>query len=98
MADKKATSMKWLTIHVAVYSAPILVTGLLLFTLEFALFYLAVNAGLHWIVDLITSRLASAYRSIPRAYHIIVGFDQFIHALCLLASLSLAAAFPSGSL
>jgi hypothetical protein len=89
MATLKASSVKWLTIHVAVYSIPILAVSFVLFNSQAALVYMAINAGLHWSVDLITSRVAAKYRSNQRAYHLIVGFDQFLHAWCLLGTLSL---------
>src|SRR5687767_13589394 len=85
MATQKATSLKWLTIHVVVYCIPVFLAGIYLFQMRHALVYLAINAGLHWITDFVSSRLASRYRSDPRLFHSIVGFDQFFHGACLLA-------------
>jgi hypothetical protein len=89
MATQKATSLKWLTIHVAVYCIPILVAGILLFSMQQALTYLAINASLHWLTDLVTSRLATRYRANPRVFHLVVGFDQFFHSACLLGTVEL---------
>jgi hypothetical protein len=86
MASRKAASLKWLTVHVLVYCIPILCVSILLFPVPQALVFLAVNGVLHWITDFFTSRLAIRYKSNPRVFHSIVGFDQFIHAACLLGT------------
>jgi hypothetical protein len=89
MAVNKYKSIRWLTIHVGVYAIPLSVTALVLFTLEFAVYYVIINALLHWITDFITSRIAYRFHDRPRLYYPIVGFDQFIHAFCLLRSVEL---------
>jgi len=89
MALQKATSLKWLTVHVSVYCIPVFIASALLFPLQQALVYLAINGVMHWITDLVTSRLANRYRSSPRLFHSIVGFDQFFHGACLLATVGL---------
>jgi hypothetical protein len=89
MATQKATSLKWLTIHVGVYCIPVFVASALLFPLRHALTYIAINGALHWVTDLASSRVATRYRSNPRVFHSIVGFDQLFHGACLLATVDL---------
>lgn len=89
MANQKASSLQWLTIHVAVYCVPVVGVSLILFPLPTALYYLLANAGLHWLTDLTTGRLANRYRANPRLFYPIIGFDQFFHGACLIVTAEL---------
>jgi hypothetical protein len=89
MALNKHKSIKWLTVHVLAYSVPLTIVSLSMFDWVFGLKFILINAALHWIIDFITSRVANSVRDKPRLYYPIIGFDQFLHALCLLGSYQL---------
>jgi hypothetical protein len=84
MAYYKGRSLRWLTIHVAVYSIPIGAAAFILFRPGVILQFCDINFALHWATDFITSRLAYHYKETPRIYYPIIGFDQFIHGACLI--------------
>lgn len=92
MAVMKSQSIKWLTIHVLVYTAVLLVGVLLLIPfhvipIDHIATFILINGALHWITDLITSRIALRVVDTPRIYHPVIGFDQFLHAVALLVTL-----------
>jgi len=79
MANNKSHSIKWLSIHILVYSIP-----LCLFGFKFAL----INGVCHFITDYFTSKISKYFynqRSI-RNFFIVVGFDQLLHVLTLLGT------------
>ncbi len=84
MANNKATSIRWLTIHVLVYAVVLLLVTALIFPIKSAILFCLVNAGLHWLTDLCTGRLAARVKANPRHYYPVIGFDQFLHAASLL--------------
>jgi hypothetical protein len=84
MANRKGDSLRWLNIHVIVYSLPILAAALILFDWRMALKYTLVNSLLHWMIDFTTTRIAGQVRDKPRLFYPIIGFDQFLHGACLL--------------
>ena len=79
MAINKSSSFKWLSIHVGVYSLPLIVFGW-----QFAV----VNFVLHWITDAITSRISGAYAKAGniRMQFFTIGLDQAIHMTCLIGT------------
>jgi len=82
MARGKSKSNKWLAIHIAVYTAP-----LMLFGWQFAL----VNGATHFVVDYFSSR-ASSYLWAKRDAHnffVVIGADQAIHLSILVATMPL---------
>ena len=96
MANNKSSSNKWLTKHVISYgnflligSLPLLVFGLIVgknWALPI-LIYVLVNMVLHWVTDYFTSRLAKKLyyeKGDEKGFWVVIGFDQFIHASCLL--------------
>lgn len=87
MAFNKSKSIRWLTIHVLVYGATLMAGGFIFFSPVFAVRFALINVVLHWVTDFFTSKLAAKYVQHRRIFFIIIGFDQFIHALCLLGSL-----------
>lgn len=89
MALNKHKSLKWLSIHAVAYSVPIVLCGLVFFSWQFALHYALINGVLHWVTDFFTSRLSSRYKENRRIFFAVIGFDQFIHAACLLGSIEL---------
>jgi len=92
MALRKYKSIRWLTLHVLVYALPVLAASILLLPWPLAASYVGANAALHWITDFCTSKIAHRYKENPRIYFPILGFDQYIHALCLLGTLELLGA------
>jgi hypothetical protein len=93
IAAKKSQSISWLTIHVVLYSISLLVGVLLLMTLTDIMprnhipLFIGINGALHWITDLVTSRVAQRVSHNPRLYYPLIGFDQFLHSATLLYTL-----------
>lgn len=86
MAVNKARSVKWLSIHVSVYTVVLLIGCMALFGAEVAITYALVNGGIHLVTDFFTSKLNSNLfeREDKRWYYTGIGFDQFIHGASLL--------------
>lgn len=84
MALNKGNSIKWLTLHVLTYISVMLVFALFIFDWQTALQFCGLNFALHWVTDFFTSKLSSKYRDQPRIFFPILGFDQFIHAICII--------------
>ena len=92
IAAKKSQSIPWLTIHVLLYTAALLVGVFVLIrtnviALNNLALFIGINGALHWITDLITSRIATRVADKPRLYFPLIGFDQFLHSVALLATL-----------
>jgi hypothetical protein len=87
MAINKSKSFLALGAHVSVYTVSLLLVGLVIFhhTTNFYLFVLT-NGILHFITDYNTSRInAELYkRENKHDFFVMIGCDQFIHALCLI--------------
>ncbi|MAU26707.1 MAG: hypothetical protein CMH48_14655 [Muricauda sp.] len=83
MALKKHHSLKWLSLHILVYTAVLLVFCNLVFSWQIALGYAVINGLLHFITDFFTSKLAAKYHGKRRIFYSILGFDQFVHMVCL---------------
>ena len=79
MAQNKSTSIKWLSIHVGVYSILFLWWGW-----KFAL----LNGILHWMTDFVTSRISSYYwkKNEMHWFFTTIGCDQAIHLTCLIGT------------
>ena len=77
MAINKGSSLQWLTVHVATYSAGFLI----FFGWQFAL----LNFVLHWITDFVTSKVSGHFNKAgnQRMFFATIGFDQAIHMTCL---------------
>ncbi len=92
MAVNKATSLRWLSIHVAVYTSVLLAGMLLLLGPHVTtLYYVLANGALHWVTDYFTSRLNARFYAANqlRFYYCGIGADQLIHHTCLLLSYDL---------
>lgn len=83
MANGKSSSNKWLSLHIAAYSAPFLLLGWR---------YTAVNGLTHFAIDYCTSRWSSRMwkRGWVHEFFIVIGFDQFLHTAILILTLPLA--------
>lgn len=87
MATNKSRSLKWLTLHVSIYSLVLLFFSALVLDWRTLGWFILVNAILHWITDFFTSRLALKYQEQPKVFYPILGFDQLIHYSCLVVTL-----------
>jgi len=92
IAAKKSKSIRWLTLHVLLYTIALLIGVFILtyvgvISLTNILLFVGVNGALHWITDLITSRIGHRIAHKPRPYYLLIGFDQFLHAAALLSTL-----------
>ncbi len=86
MAKSKSSSWKWLSAHVATYTAVLLITtGWPLFAL--------VNGVLHFLTDAITSRITTKLWAQQKWHWFFtwLGADQLIHGVTFLATLYLLA-------
>nr|CAB4128794.1 Bacteriophage phiKZ, Orf197 [uncultured Caudovirales phage] len=84
MAQHKSKSNRWLAVHIAAYSAPMLLLGW-----RFA----AVNAVLHFATDWVSSRATSRlYAAGERHwFFVVIGADQAVHLSCLVATIPMIA-------
>lgn len=92
MATGKSKSLKWLSIHVGTYALVSLISFLCLAMYGYYLFafcWWIINVVLHFIVDLITSKITSKYWEAKnmRMFFVMIGFDQLIHSLCMIITL-----------
>lgn len=89
MATKKATSFKWLLIHIGVYTAVLFLFMWPTIGLSAAVSFCSLNGLLHLITDFFTSK-GTKYFFGKGDYHngfVVVGIDQFIHVSLLLVTL-----------
>lgn len=77
MAQNKSSSLTWLTIHLVVYTIPLLIFGPM-----FAL----VNGLAHWITDFFSSKATSYLykKNLNHWFFVVIGFDQAIHISTLI--------------
>lgn len=88
MAVNKSTSFKWLTIHALTYMIPLSLFYIIMFSHVGILTLITViiaNFSLHWITDMVTSRVASYYFKNDKRgmFFKTIGFDQLIHGVTL---------------
>ncbi|SEK38812.1 Protein of unknown function [Aquimarina amphilecti] len=83
MALKKNEKIKWLSIHVLVYTAVLAIFVIFLFPIKIAITYILLNSLLHGFTDFFTSKLTMRYRENPRIFFPLLGLDQLIHILTL---------------
>jgi len=93
-ATNKSRNLGALTLHVATYSAVLLVAAVILLGPWRGLAFTLANAGLHFATDYVTSRLSAKYwaRQEWHAFFVMVGFDQFLHQAALAATLAVTLA------
>jgi len=82
MAKNKSKSNKALLIHTSVYCLPFF-----LFGWKYAL----VNMVLHTAIDYVTSRITSKLYAQGKVHEffVVIGFDQYLHAVCLISTIGL---------
>lgn len=83
MAQNKSKLMIPLLVHIGVYSLFLLI--------PFGWKYALINGGLHFSIDIWTSRLSSYFwkKQKVHEFFVVIGFDQFLHACCLILTLPL---------
>ena len=92
MATGKSKSLKWLSIHVGVYALVSLISFAFLAiyhgNILFGFYWWIINVALHFIVDLFTSKITSKFweQKNMRFFFVMIGFDQLIHNICLIAT------------
>lgn len=76
MAKGKSSSNRVLGLHILIYS---------IFLIPFGVAYAIVNGALHFVTDYISSRASKRQweKGDTHNFFVIVGFDQFIHVICL---------------
>jgi len=76
MAHTKSSSNLWLSIHIVVYSIPLIILGPL---------YALINGLAHWITDWFSSRATSWLykRELNHWFFVVIGLDQAIHITTL---------------
>lgn len=82
MALNKSHSVVWLSLHALTYGIPFLLLGWK---------YAIINAGLHWLVDFVTSKCTSYLWSTGQRhwFFVVIGLDQAIHMTLLILTLGL---------
>ena len=97
MADNKSSNIFALMLHVLIYGS-IICAGTILFMVKTQPLYkdpwmtwLIVNMVLHLVTDAITSRYTKQYwaEGKTKEFFTMIGFDQFIHATCLIGTTQL---------
>jgi hypothetical protein len=90
MGTLKSTSVKWLFIHVLVYSSVWFVIGLVLFNIQQTIEFTLITFLCHFATDFITSRISSFFYKKENLYGFFstIGFDQFLHYLQLILTYS----------
>jgi hypothetical protein len=85
MAYNKSTSNKWLTIHVATYTAVWLIIMLLL-PFKWSLWFVVATFVSHWLTDKLTSQFTTRFHKEGNmhAFFTTIGFDQLLHYTQLL--------------
>jgi len=80
MALNKSHSSMWLTLHALTYGIPLLLLGWK---------YAIINAGLHWLVDCVTSRMTAHLWKLNERhwFFVVIGMDQAIHMTLLVLTL-----------
>jgi hypothetical protein len=88
-AKNKSSNNIALLRHVGTYTSVISIFALYMFPITLALFWIAINAVLHFITDYFTSRLNTYLWNKGRVhdFFVSVGFDQVIHYFCLFGTL-----------
>lgn len=86
MAENKSESNWWLSLHVLAYAITLFAGLVFFYDLKMTLFFVLVNAALHFVTDRITSLWTKHFFLKKNNYGFfgIIGFDQFIHSATLI--------------
>jgi len=91
MAKGKSSSFRWLALHALTYSITVaLMLSLVMDPLTAHMIAFG-NGAAHFVIDAVTSRLSKRQFDLGNIHNAftVIGFDQFLHASILLASLSI---------
>ena len=95
MAKSKSTDIGFLLLHVTVYTVVITIVPLIFAivnaaSFEMVMYFSVINFALHFLVDLCSSRVTSYFwnKQSLHNFFVVVGFDQFLHLLCLAMTLA----------
>lgn len=82
MAIGKATSIKWLTIHVLVWTASL---GVITTLFGATFTWVAAMGVAHWIQDFVTAKINSHYQKTKqlKLFWLTIGSDQMLHYMVL---------------
>ena len=89
MANKKHQSIKWLSIHVAVYGVTLFLFSLLLLDFRTAVSFVGLNVLFHFATDFITSKISAKFVNNVRILYPLIGIDQLIHTATLIYTLDI---------
>lgn len=94
-ASNKSKRMDALVRHVGTYTAVLTVASVALFGID-GLPFAAVNGGLHFATDYVTSRASSKLwaKQDWHNFFVVIGLDQLIHQLTLAATLWIVLSYP----
>lgn len=83
MAKNKSSNYKALGVHISIYT--------LIFLAVFGWEYALVNGALHFCTDWVTSRITKKLweKKSVHYFFVVIGLDQAIHLLCLIATAGL---------
>jgi hypothetical protein len=86
-ASNKSKRLDALSRHVAVYTAILGLTAILLFPFSFVhcAAFTALNGSLHFATDLVTSRISAKFHKKEdwHSFFMLLGFDQLVHQVTL---------------
>lgn len=91
MASNKSNSLRALSGHVIVYTVGMMLLGFFVAgPTTTAVLIGAINGGTHFGVDFCTSKITSALwkKKDVHNFFVVIGFDQLIHTIILIATLS----------
>lgn len=90
MAKNKSKSFKWLLIHIVEYG--LVLSGFLFLTLNYHVWvFCLINTLCHLLVDFVTSKVSSHFhqKGDIHTFFVVIGFDQLLHTVCFLVTLTL---------
>jgi hypothetical protein len=81
MATNKSTSIKWLSIHISVYSFTWFLVGIWFFPVATVAAFAGITFACHWVTDYFTSKWTSRLWKAGKVhdFFVVVGFDQCLH-------------------
>lgn len=83
MLPEAPIKMKWMVAHVLLYGTILSSASLLLFSWQIVLGFVVVNSVLHFLIDMLSSRLLYRLRDRPQVFYVVLGLEQFLHITCL---------------
>jgi len=93
MADRKYENWSALSLHIGVYTLTLLIGTVIFLPLEYKtnlVLFCALNGGLHFVIDALTSRATHELYTQGKVhwFFTVIGLDQFMHTALLFTTLS----------